>query len=1426
MRYSKRIITLAFALLAVLSAGAQDRLYVYRHALTADTLLLSDVASISHSRLDLAGTRHDDFVTMNVALKAGTTRQYLLTAVDSVVMERDGQRLTLTEFCGLMTAQGNSTKKAPRRTSLSGDFSTAGEPVDFFWEDGDHLYLADGRRDIKVTLDRFTSPTDSLHAEQASFFFGGAPITANEVTVYYPGQAPLAYNRLRVNARQTQSGVSSSMHLGMAGDCGTAVARRQDDGSYRFTLEHRAAYLCFLPCIGNSLGRTELKQITVRSDSAIAGIFTLTDKGLIPAEDTTHVITLTTADFILPERSSAGTTAFMVLAPQNGPLRLTCEFTVFDKTINSTGTYTKTLDLQKVEPNMLYLVKANLNNYVCDLGLPYKIMNHNMGATAPEEYGGYYAFGELEDKGYFSTDNYAYLNKDIGSDIKLTQYDVAHVRLGQDYSMPTIDELYMLRDSCTGKWTTINGHNGYLITGKNGNSIFMPAAGFRDGSSNTQYLNSQCYYRSSTRGNGPTGVDWTTGYTSNNRGYILSTGNWCGVIVRPVVSLAGKMQDGTLLQIATTAPTWTPGATEATLNGNLYGLSKAKTPVRVGFVVGFTPQVTKADGTTVMVSNPADGAISAAFSPVEDNKEYYYRAFIQYNKDSICYASARQFGRAWVDLGLPSGTLWSNVNIGAASPDMDGNYYAWGETATKEKYTDDTYRWLVENTQIQPDHLRDVQATRYDPAAVNWSCTAMQPSPADITELISNCNITQAVLYGMTGYLFTSKTNGNSIFMAKSGWKGTAYNDYGTLEHHLASAIGQDSYQSYMIQNGQLSQEHTRRDALPVRPVSKTNATATDGSPLYIRTLPARKQYDGTVETDTLRAVARGSVGTTPVGIVWWKDGTDRASGTSVALTPDADGHMQTIIRGLEAGTTYAFQAYAGEGNTIGYGDTLYVDAVGLVDLGLSVRWANVNIEAASAEDGGTFYQWGAIVPYRYKNQYYTGTDNLSVDQGNDTAAKLWGAAYRMPTKEEMQELIDKCTWTKQTRHGLWGYLVTSKQEGYTDRSIFIPEPGWMGEAYIHDYIENSNSFTDYWTATADGTSSWRLDTVGKQLRITRAGRDARGFLIRPVGINEAYAVSTTNCDWTIGATTATLSGSAIATTQPTGAAEYGFAIGDTPDVDASTATTKILASQHSGNAFSATCSYDGSAKYFRAYVKVGDAYYQGRVMSISAARLLDVAFRADNTAVDVSPSLLPSKTTGTPAVAWSDTYKRNEATLSNHYGYDPSQYYAFDFRNNADVGAALQKSLSMEVMIKMDEPTSTDEADILSDYQYGGCGIYIGDSNKTICTSYYIGGAYRACRSTITPQTGQYYHILSVYSQEDGKITLYVNGEQAATLDVSGALTLPSQQACRFMVSGNPSYDGNYSNCGWPGTISVARIYDKALTADEVKTLYDNMTK
>lgn len=154
-----------------------------------------------------------------------------------------------------------------------------------------------------------------------------------------------------------------------------------------------------------------------------------------------------------------------------------------------------------------------------DMGLPSGLLwaECNLGAHAPEEYGDYYAWGEISPKEVYNWSTYRYCSVDgegnlqtlnkyntsnaYGSIDNLTTLeamdDAATAALGSGAHIPTADEWRELIDNTTEEWTTMNGVNGRKFTATNGNTLFLPAAG-RRGSAGLEYAGEHGFYWSST----------------------------------------------------------------------------------------------------------------------------------------------------------------------------------------------------------------------------------------------------------------------------------------------------------------------------------------------------------------------------------------------------------------------------------------------------------------------------------------------------------------------------------------------------------------------------------------------------------------------------------------------------------------------------------------------------------------------------------------------------------------------------------------------------------------------------------------------------------------------------------------------------------------------------------------------------------------
>ena len=180
--------------------------------------------------------------------------------------------------------------------------------------------------------------------------------------------------------------------------------------------------------------------------------------------------------------------------------------------------------------------------HLIDLGLPSgtKWACCNVGASKPEDYGGYYAWGETAEKRYYEWSTYIHCDgsystcHDIGSDIAGTQYDAATANWGSPWVMPNKEQMKELKDNCSSKSTTENGVYGRRFIGPNGASIFLPAAGgLWVGGFNSHYVGSHGYYWSSMLGGIFTYDVWQL-YFESDGVLIQGSSRKNGQSVRPV----------------------------------------------------------------------------------------------------------------------------------------------------------------------------------------------------------------------------------------------------------------------------------------------------------------------------------------------------------------------------------------------------------------------------------------------------------------------------------------------------------------------------------------------------------------------------------------------------------------------------------------------------------------------------------------------------------------------------------------------------------------------------------------------------------------------------------------------------------------------------------------------------------------------------
>ena len=382
----------------------------------------------------------------------------------------------------------------------------------------------------------------------------------------------------------------------------------------------------------------------------------------------------------------------------------------------------------------------------------------------------------------------------------------------------------------------------------------------------------------------------------------------------------------------------------------------------------------------------------------------------------------------YVDLGLPSGTLWAKTNLGASAQEGYGNYYAWGETTTKTTYSWSNYKYCSGTSSTVQDLGKSICGTSYDAARALWGSDWRMPSVDQMNELINKCTLQLKTVNGVKGLAFKGP-NGNSIFFPIPGYK------------YDSTTTGKGSETYYWSGTKDLLNQ------------DKTRAIC-----LYI------KITSSSAKVETKTAQRRTGLPIRPV----------RSSTTPVTPTP--------------------------------------TETLQLVDLGLSVKWANMNVGATASSDKGGYYAWGETATkskyswatYKYCSGTASSCQNIGSDiSKNATYDKAFkdNSSYCLPTVAQWNELITKCTWTAATVNGVKGYNV----KGPNSKTIFLPFSGcsYDGKNY------GSGSYAYYWSSNnlSSDVSKAKAGYVKSGTATTVANLNRRtGCAIRAV---EAKAGST-----------------------------------------------------------------------------------------------------------------------------------------------------------------------------------------------------------------------------------------------------------------------------------------------------------------------------
>ena len=499
-------------------------------------------------------------------------------------------------------------------------------------------------------------------------------------------------------------------------------------------------------------------------------------------------------------------------------------------TTDGAGTGSFTSNLTGLTPNTTYYVRAYAtNSYVTvyggektfttenggggddhayvDLGLPSGLLwaTCNIGANTPEDYGDYFAWGETQPKGTYNWTTYQYCN---GSNNTFTKYcsnsscgyngftdnlttllpedDAVTANWGGGWRMPTKEEWGELINNTTVTWTMQNGVSGRLFTASNGNSLFLPAAGYRYNNSLYSDGGDGDYWSSTLDTDGPSRA-WSFDFYSDYYGMGYS-GRYYGRSVRAVRS--GQ-------------------------NVQSYTINVSAIPSDGGNVSGGGTYEQGQSCTVTATANSGYVFINWTENGEVVSTDAAYSFALTGNRNLLAnFTASSGDDHAYVDLGLPSGTLWATCNVGANAPEEYGDYFAWGETQPKDYYGWETYQYCngSYNTLTKycnnsnygnngfTDNLTALLPEDDDAATANWGSEWRMPTKEEWEELYNNTTCIWTIQNGVNGLLFTV-SNGDCLFLPAAGCRYSSNLYYaGSRGYYWSSTLytgGPDSAWNY-----------------------------------------------------------------------------------------------------------------------------------------------------------------------------------------------------------------------------------------------------------------------------------------------------------------------------------------------------------------------------------------------------------------------------------------------------------------------------------------------------------------------------------------------------------------------------------------------------------------------------------------------------
>lgn len=470
----------------------------------------------------------------------------------------------------------------------------------------------------------------------------------------------------------------------------------------------------------------------------------------------------------------------------------------------------------------------------------------------------------------------------------------------------------------------------------------------------------------------------------------------------------------------------------------------------------------------------------------------------------------------YVDLGLPSGTLWAAYNVGATKPEEFGDYFAWGETETKNVYSAETYKygtakmgeydfleldslWKYNFGNEHPGTIDNLSTLlpEDDAATANWGKEWRMPTNEEMIELKENCYVVKKRDY-------KNKVNGMIFFKAKrtddKGRFVDEYDSYYSMSDPHIFFPAADRYTDWSSRDGSSFYGYYLSSSLREERENVALGLDFDGYGVYADGGMSR-QYGYPVRAVRAqkpeRKIFTVNFYTSDSVLIESQKVMEFTSAKEI-LPPAKDDHVfvgwSTSVECVSSDLSVYAQ----------YKSILMEDVHPYVDLGLpsGTLWATYNVGATKPEqyaDYGDFFAWGDVVPdrdftwysykygkaqlqwdlygltkYNFEGGYPSSIDRLSTLLPEDDAATVsWGVYWRMPTSEELRELIENCEYSWIEVDGVYGAKFTGPNgnsvffsasgycegiSGYSPRESFSSKEGAVGFYWSSSLNEKNNA--------------------------------------------------------------------------------------------------------------------------------------------------------------------------------------------------------------------------------------------------------------------------------------------------------------------------------------------------------------------------------